>query len=89
MFYRSGLGIALGLDIQDVVKSVTSPSSLASSWMFQNRTSHLLSGDKSIHSALNIIVKDMVSYRSPSFPETIFVLEIVAQIQDRDNRVFQ
>lgn len=57
----SALGLALGLSIQDVVKSVTSPSSAGISWMFQNRTATLLSDDKSIRSALNIIVKDVVS----------------------------
>lgn len=33
-----------------------------SSWMFENRVPHLLVEDKTIYSALNIIVKDIVSF---------------------------
>jgi 3-hydroxyisobutyrate dehydrogenase len=31
------------------------------SWMFENRVPHMLVEDKTVYSALNIIVKDMVS----------------------------
>lgn len=54
-----GFARALGLDVREVIERVTSPDSPGYSWMFQHRTSTLLSEDKSIRSLLNIIVKDM------------------------------
>lgn len=40
-------------------------SSEAASFMFDNRVPHLLVEDEKVYSALNIIVKDIVSLPSP------------------------
>jgi 3-hydroxyisobutyrate dehydrogenase len=36
-------------------------ASEGTSWMFENRVPHMLVEDKTVYSALNIIVKDIVS----------------------------
>lgn len=50
---------ALGLDTSWAFEALKKGES--TSWMFENRASHLVKGDPRIYSALNIIVKDMVS----------------------------
>lgn len=54
-----GFAAALGLNTRDVFERVK--QSEGESWMFGNRVPHLLDGDKTVYSALNIIVKDVVS----------------------------
>ncbi|OWP05619.1 hypothetical protein B2J93_1668 [Marssonina coronariae] len=52
-----GFATALGLNTQaalDVLRR-----GRGSSWMFENRTPHMLAEDETVHSALNIIVKDV------------------------------
>ena len=54
-----GFAAKLGVNTKkafDVLKS-----GQGSSWMFENRVPHLLERDERIYSALNIIVKDVVS----------------------------
>jgi 3-hydroxyisobutyrate dehydrogenase len=54
-----GFAAALGLNTKDVFEAVK--KSEAESWMFSNRVPHMLENDKTVYSALNIIVKDVVS----------------------------
>lgn len=51
------LAIKLGLDPEAVYDVITHAA--GSSWMFENRVPHILEGDYSPHSAINIFTKDM------------------------------
>jgi 3-hydroxyisobutyrate dehydrogenase-like beta-hydroxyacid dehydrogenase len=51
------LGIRAGADPQALFEVIS--SSAGSSWMFQNRVPHILAGDDTPHSAVNIFVKDL------------------------------
>lgn len=51
------LAIRAGADPQTVYDVIT--SSAGNSWMFQNRVPHILAGDDTPHSAVNIFVKDL------------------------------
>jgi 3-hydroxyisobutyrate dehydrogenase len=51
------LGIRMGLDAETIYNVVT--SSAGNSWMFENRMAHVLAGDYSPRSAVEIFVKDM------------------------------
>jgi putative dehydrogenase len=51
------LGIRAGADPQTLFDVIT--SSAGNSWMFQNRMPHVLAGDDTPHSAVNIFVKDL------------------------------
>ncbi len=51
------LAIRAGADPQTVYDVIT--TSAGNSWMFQNRVPHILSGDDTPHSAINIFVKDL------------------------------
>jgi len=51
------LAIRAGADPQTVYDVIT--SSAGNSWMFQNRVPHVLAGDDTPHSAVNIFVKDL------------------------------
>jgi 3-hydroxyisobutyrate dehydrogenase len=50
---------ALGLDTKDAFEYLV--KSEGASWMFENRGAHMILEDPKIYSALNIIVKDVVS----------------------------
>jgi 3-hydroxyisobutyrate dehydrogenase len=54
-----GFAASLGLNTREVFEKVV--GSEGASWMFGNRVPHLLEGDETVYSALNIIVKDVVS----------------------------
>ncbi|MGI4951313.1 MAG: L-threonate dehydrogenase [Janthinobacterium lividum] len=51
------LAIRAGADPQTVFDVIT--SSAGNSWMFQNRVPHILAGDDTPHSSVNIFVKDL------------------------------
>ena len=51
------LGIRMGLDAETIYNVIT--SSAGNSWMFENRMAHVLAGDYSPRSAVEIFVKDM------------------------------
>ena len=51
------LAIRAGADPQTVYDVIT--TSAGNSWMFQNRVPHVLAGDDTPHSAVNIFVKDL------------------------------
>ena len=51
------LGIRAGADPQTLFDVIS--SSAGSSWMWQNRMPHVLAGDDTPHSAVNIFVKDL------------------------------
>lgn len=51
------LAIRAGADPQTVFDVIT--SSAGNSWMFQNRVPHILAGDDTPHSTVNIFVKDL------------------------------
>ena len=51
------LAIRAGADPQTVYDVIT--SSAGNSWMFQNRVPHILAGDDTPHSTVNIFVKDL------------------------------
>jgi 3-hydroxyisobutyrate dehydrogenase-like beta-hydroxyacid dehydrogenase len=51
------LGIRAGADPQTLFEVIS--SSAGSSWMWQNRIPHILAGDDTPHSAVNIFVKDL------------------------------
>ena len=51
------LAIRAGADPQTVFDVIT--TSAGNSWMFQNRVPHILAGDDTPHSAVNIFVKDL------------------------------
>ena len=51
------LGIRMGLNAETIYNVIT--SSAGNSWMFENRMAHVLAGDYSPRSAVEIFVKDM------------------------------
>ncbi len=51
------LGIKAGADPKVLFEVIS--NSAGSSWMFQNRVPHILAGDYTPHSAVNIFVKDL------------------------------
>jgi 3-hydroxyisobutyrate dehydrogenase len=51
------LGIRAGADPKTLFEVIS--SSAGSSWMWQNRIPHVLDGDDTPHSAVNIFVKDL------------------------------
>jgi L-threonate 2-dehydrogenase len=51
------LGIRAGADPQTLYDVIT--TSAGNSWMFQNRVPHILAGDDTALSAVNIFVKDL------------------------------
>lgn len=51
------LGIRAGADPETLFKVIS--ESAGSSWMWQNRVPHILAGDDTPHSAVNIFVKDL------------------------------
>lgn len=53
-----GFAAALGLNTKQAFEILR--KGRGSSWMFENRTPHMLVEDKTVYSALNIIVKDIV-----------------------------
>jgi 3-hydroxyisobutyrate dehydrogenase-like beta-hydroxyacid dehydrogenase len=53
-----GLAVKMGLNTRRVYDIITNAA--GSSWMFENRVAHMLDGDWTPHSALDIFVKDMV-----------------------------
>ncbi len=64
------LGIRAGADLQTLFDVIS--ASAGSSWMWQNRVPHVLAGDDTPHSAVNIFVKDLGivldAARSMTFP---------------------
>lgn len=64
------LGIKAGADPKALYEVIS--NSAGSSWMFQNRVPHILSGDYTPHSAVNIFIKDLGivldAARRESFP---------------------
>jgi 3-hydroxyisobutyrate dehydrogenase-like beta-hydroxyacid dehydrogenase len=54
-----GFAAALGLNTKQAYEILKEGQS--TSWMFENRAGHMLVDDKIMYSALNIIVKDVVS----------------------------
>jgi len=71
-----GFAAALGLNTREAFEALK--KSEGSSWMFENRVPHMLENDPTIYSALNIIVKDIVSL--------IFLLDRERR-SDSENRV--
>ncbi|KAH7397674.1 NAD binding domain of 6-phosphogluconate dehydrogenase-domain-containing protein [Cadophora sp. MPI-SDFR-AT-0126] len=65
-----GFAAALGLNTKQAFEILR--KGRGSSWMFENRTPHMLVEDKTVYSALNIIVKDVgivtAGGRSANFP---------------------
>lgn len=53
-----GVATKAGLDTREVYKIITNAA--GSSWAFENRVPHMLDGDWTPYSALDIFVKDMV-----------------------------
>lgn len=51
------LGLRMGLDAETIYRVIT--ASAGNSWMFENRMAHVLEGDYSPRSAVEIFVKDM------------------------------
>lgn len=51
------LGISMGLDPEAIYDVIT--HSAGNSWMFENRVPHILKGDYTPHSAVDIFVKDL------------------------------
>lgn len=51
------LGLRMGLDAQTIYNVIT--ASAGNSWMFENRMAHVLAGDYSPRSAVEIFVKDL------------------------------
>ncbi|KAH9220032.1 NAD binding domain of 6-phosphogluconate dehydrogenase-domain-containing protein [Leptodontidium sp. 2 PMI_412] len=75
-----GFVAALGLDTKLAFEILR--KGRGSSWMFENRTPHMLVEDRTVYSALNIIVKDIgivtAGGRSASFP--LFLSSTTEQI---------
>lgn len=59
-----GLAAKAGLNTRQVYDIILTAA--GSSWMFENRVPHMLDNDLTPYSALDIFVKDMVSYISPA-----------------------
>jgi 3-hydroxyisobutyrate dehydrogenase-like beta-hydroxyacid dehydrogenase len=57
-----GLAAKAGLNTRQVYDIILTAA--GSSWMFENRVPHMLDNDLTPYSALDIFVKDMVSYTS-------------------------
>lgn len=57
-----GLAAKAGLNTRQVYDIILTAA--GSSWMFENRVPHMLVNDLTPYSALDIFVKDMVSYNS-------------------------
>lgn len=55
-----GLAARLGLDTREVYEIIVNAA--GNSWAFENRVPHMLEGDWTPHSALDIFVKDMVRF---------------------------
>lgn len=51
------LGISMGIDPETLYEVIT--NSAGNSWMFENRVPHILAGDYTPHSAVDIFVKDL------------------------------
>jgi len=70
------LGIKSGIPAETVFEVVTNAA--GNSWMFQNRVPHILAGDETPHSAVNIFVKDLGLVgdlaRSVAFPAPLAAL---------------
>ncbi|KAG0645206.1 L-threonate dehydrogenase [Hyphodiscus hymeniophilus] len=75
-----GFAAALGLNTREVFEAVK--ESEGASFMFGNRVPHMLEDDKTVYSALNIIVKDMgivtAGGRSAQFP--LFLSSVTEQV---------
>ncbi|KAK0103630.1 hypothetical protein ONS95_005642 [Cadophora gregata] len=69
-----GFAAALGLNTKQAFEILR--KGRGSSWMFENRTPHMLVQDKTVYSALNIIVKDIVSNSHPSNGLSLFHSEL-------------
>jgi 3-hydroxyisobutyrate dehydrogenase len=54
-----GFAAAMGVNTKRAYEVLRAGEAM--SWMFENRVPHMLAEDKTVYSALNIIVKDMVS----------------------------
>lgn len=54
-----GLAVTLGLNTREVYAFIV--GSEANSWMFENRVPHMLDNDETPYSAMDILVKDMVT----------------------------
>jgi len=72
------LGIKSGIPAETVFEVVTNAA--GNSWMFQNRVPHILAGDETPHSAVNIFVKDLGLVgdlaRSVAFPAPLAALAL-------------
>ena len=68
-------GIRCGLRADDIYEVIT--HSAGNSWMFENRMSHVLSGDYTPHSAVDIFVKDLGLVLEAARP-TVFPLPLAA-----------
>lgn len=62
-----GFAAAMGVNTKRAYEVLRAGEAM--SWMFENRVPHMLVEDKTVYSALNIIVKDMVSSK-PWYPLT-------------------
>jgi L-threonate 2-dehydrogenase len=68
-------GIRCGLRAEDIYQVIT--NSAGNSWMFENRMAHVLSGDYTPHSAVDIFVKDLGLVLDAARP-TVFPLPLAA-----------
>jgi putative dehydrogenase len=68
-------GIRCGLRADDIYEVIT--HSAGNSWMFENRMAHVLSGDYTPHSAVDIFVKDLGLVLDAARP-TVFPLPLAA-----------
>jgi L-threonate 2-dehydrogenase len=68
-------GIRCGLRAEDIYEVIT--HSAGNSWMFENRMAHVLSGDYTPHSAVDIFVKDLGLVLDAARP-TVFPLPLAA-----------
>jgi L-threonate 2-dehydrogenase len=68
-------GIRSGLPADAIYQVIT--HSAGNSWMFENRMAHVLSGDYSPHSAVDIFVKDLGLVLDAARP-TVFPLPLTA-----------
>jgi putative dehydrogenase len=68
-------GIRCGLPAEDIYQVIT--HSAGNSWMFEHRMAHVLSGDYTPHSAVDIFVKDLGLVLDAARP-TVFPLPLAA-----------
>jgi putative dehydrogenase len=68
-------GIRCGLRPEDIYQVIT--NSAGNSWMFKNRMAHVLTGDYTPHSAVDIFVKDLGLVLDAARP-TVFPLPLAA-----------